>query len=469
MKLMNPKHPVKASWIRELAFRLDASPFISGALEARKTLDALNAQKEQLHTLTRGGMDGIYHAGREGRTWVDDRDYGIPFLGSSDILSADLSTLPLISKMQVASKPQFVIRERWTLITRSGTIGRTVYSRGEMDGMACSEHVMRVVPDDRKIHPGYLYAFISSKFGIPIVVSGTYGSIIQSIEPEHIATLPVPRFGKKLEQQVHDLVQEAADLRSEASSLVASGDVKLREFAGLPFLRRPEVAYPFGISIVSSRMIQRRLDAFFHSPFHSEPLSAIKRTTPHMPVSQLAESIVEPVRFKRIHTEAESHGIPFFGTSAIMNADPAPSYMLVRSNAFVQQCIVGESTVLIPRSGQVSGIIGSAVLPFGDLIGGAVTEDAIRVNCKSEVDAGFVFIALNSEYGRRQLKARSFGSSIPHLDVHNIGAVMVPKLPQSEHQEIGAIGHRSGRLRDLAIKKERAARALVETAIEENA
>jgi type I restriction enzyme S subunit len=52
---------------------------------------------------------------------------------------------------------------------------------------------MRVVPDAEKIPPGYLYAYLSSKFGVPLVVGGTYGAIIQHIEPEHIANLPVPR------------------------------------------------------------------------------------------------------------------------------------------------------------------------------------------------------------------------------------------------------------------------------------
>ena len=68
-----------------------------------------------------------------------------------------------------------------------------------MDGMACSEDVLRVVPDPDRILPGYLYAFLSSKFGKSLVVGGTYGAIIPHIEPHHIASLPVPRLGEELE------------------------------------------------------------------------------------------------------------------------------------------------------------------------------------------------------------------------------------------------------------------------------
>ena len=77
------------------------------------------------------------------------------------------------------------------------------YARPDMDGMACSEDVLRVVPDPDRILPGYLYAFLSSKFGVPLVVGGTYGAIIQHIEPHHIANLPVPRLGEEIEARAH--------------------------------------------------------------------------------------------------------------------------------------------------------------------------------------------------------------------------------------------------------------------------
>ena len=95
------------------------------------------------------------------------------------------------------------------------------YARPDMDGMACSEHVLRVVPDPDRILPGYLYAFLSSKFGVPLVVGGTYGAIIQHIEPHHIANLPVPRLGETVETRADELVQNAAAQRSKAAELRA--------------------------------------------------------------------------------------------------------------------------------------------------------------------------------------------------------------------------------------------------------
>jgi len=123
MKIAKLDVPVLSSWMEHNGRRLDSGPYLSGALEAKVLLDRLPAEKQPLHKVTKGGLAGIYHAGREGRTYVDDPAYGVPFLGSTDILAADLSWLPLLAKKQVAANPLFTIQEGWTLITRSGTIG----------------------------------------------------------------------------------------------------------------------------------------------------------------------------------------------------------------------------------------------------------------------------------------------------------------------------------------------------------
>ena len=60
MKLGNLKNPVMASWLREQSFRLDAPPFLSGAIEARKLLERLPVKKEPLALLTQGCNGGHF-------------------------------------------------------------------------------------------------------------------------------------------------------------------------------------------------------------------------------------------------------------------------------------------------------------------------------------------------------------------------------------------------------------------------
>lgn len=456
---------VPSAWLERDGRRLDCNPYMSGALEAKVLLEGLKARKDALRDVTLKGMAGIFNGPRFARSYVDDPQSGVPFLGSTDILNADLTSLPRLSKKQVAANPRLVVHADWTLITCSGTIGRMAYARPDMEGMAGSQHFMRVVPDAEKIPPGYLYAYLSSKFGVPIVVGGTYGAIIQHIEPEHIADLPVPRLSKKVEQEIHELVERAAQLRSDAAQLLIDATAELEKLAKLPHLEVPPSPTPFDASTVSSTALQARLDGFFHSRFHRDALRALEGTQTKA-LSELSSGIVEPLRFKRVAVDDPAFGIPFFGTAPLFWTDPTPNYFVPRKMRNIEQYLVDKKCLLIPRSGQLSGIIGSVVLPYGDIVGGAVSEDAIRVYFESEQEAGFGLIALTSEYGRRQLKARAFGSSIPHLDVKHIGLVRVPDPGPEKRKALGAKGARVAALRDEACRTEREARALLEAKIE---
>lgn len=460
---------VPSKWLENNGRRLDCGPYMSGAIEAKELLK--KHRTEPLSDLTAGYNGGIFNGPRFPRIYVENRAHGVPFLGSTDILHADLSFLSLLSKKQVDANPALILDEGWSLITCSGTIGRMAYARSDMKGMAGSQHFMRVAPDSENIDPGYLYAYLSSRFGLPIVVSGTYGAIIQHIEPNHIADLPVPRLGQ-IEKQVHDLVQEAANLRTKASEAVDDAMRALQQAAGMVGLHdHVSSGVGFGVRAVSSSNLIKRMDAVFHSPFHSEAVAVVSASSVGATtVEKIAESIVEPKRFKRVQIEDEEFGIPMFGTTALMWANPQPSFLTPKTMRGIDELIVDKKTVLIPRSGQVSGIIGTAVLPYGKIIGGAVSEHAIRIRCRNEIDAGYLFIALRSEYGRRQLKSRAYGSSIPALDVEQVGQIVVPDLQDRDvFEKIGKMGLRSAELRGQAIELENQARSLVEHAIEEAA
>lgn len=459
---------IPSTWLIEEEHRLDCGPFVKGGIEARKTLEGLRYPKAPLSDLTVNGIEGIYHVGQDKITWAEDRDNGMPFIRSADILKADLSNQPFISRKQVIDNYLFQCPVGSTLITRSGTIGRMAYMRPDMEDTAISQDVLKVCPDEQKIQSGYLYAFLSSKFGIPIITGGTFGSIIVHIEAENIADLPVPRLGST-EGKVHHLVQLASKKRVEATRTVEQAIELLESAAGLRKLdTNKSDGIPFSTGTISSSSILKRMDGAFHSLYHREVIETLNSApSSMMAVEEMSVSIVEPKRFKRIQIDDPTYGIPFFGTTELMWADPKSDTLLPKSMKGIDELIVDEKTVLIPRSGQVSGIIGTAVLPYGQLVGGVVSEHAIRVKAQNEIMAGYLFIALRSQYGKRQLKSRTYGSSIPSLDVSQIGKVLVPALSKDEITEIGSLGAKSSMLRSEAIDYETQARTLVERTIEE--
>ncbi|MBU2652459.1 MAG: restriction endonuclease subunit S [Bacteroidetes bacterium] len=448
MKIVNMDNPVTSHWLRKQGCRFDCKPFLSGAVEARILLEKLKVRKEPLQKVTLGGLDGIYHAGREGRTWVDDPEYGIPFLGSSDILNADLSHLPLLSKRQVLKNPKFTIRKDWTLITRSGTVGRMVYSREDMDGMACSEHVMRVVPDPEKIPPGYLYAFLSSRFGVPLVVSGTYGAIIQHIEPEHIANLPVPRLGKGEEEDIHNRVLKSAVLRSKAARQRADILREMEKLIGW----EPPIHECANISQASSSDVLRRFDAFHHSIGPLAGRNCLFDNSLSVPLADLVEDVFEPNRGARMKVENPDAGSTFLSSSAVFRTIPQGDYLISRKTKDFERLQISDRDLLLPRSGQLGGIIGHAVLPLQMNIGHCASEHLVRIRAIDQIWRNYLFAVFATEPGYLATIGTAFGSSIPSLDSKMIAEFRVPVVKNGKREAIAdAVAKYNENLSDAAL------------------
>ena len=170
-----------------------------------------------MQSLTAGHNGGLFNGPIFRRVYLFDPEHSVPFLGSKDMMTADLTTLPRLRKSDAESRSLSYLRLKpgMTLISCSGfNAGRRSYARPDMDGIWSSQDVLKVEPDPAKIPSGYLYAFLASQLGESLVKGSVYGSSVRHIEPHHLIDLPVPRFDPALEQKIHDLVEESARLRA---------------------------------------------------------------------------------------------------------------------------------------------------------------------------------------------------------------------------------------------------------------
>lgn len=459
---------VRSSWLEEGGRRLDCNPYMSGALEARDALKRLNAPKEKLKDVT----TGIFHAGRESRLWVDSPEYGVPFLGSSDILNADLSTLPLISKKRVQRNPRFILGEKWTLITRSGTIGRMAYVRPDMAGLACSEDVLRVVPDESRIPPGYLYAFLSSKYGVPLVVSGTYGAIIQHIEPEHIANLPVPRFGVNFELKIDELVNRAANLLSAYQLGINQATAELFRPSAIPNPSNHEWwldKSDLGFIISASKAEPLR------AWNHSLRITRIKDTITQVSHSQLGDLVDHEwlkwrVMFKRIDVPPE-YGIEIITQRPLFQLFPSGrwisrNYLLNHSPKYV----VPDRTILIAKQGTLGEdelycrcefITGTRALER------AYSDHCMRLVIKDKsIEPGYLFAFLRSNTGFRLLRSLSEGSKQQDLHWRTVPTIPIPRLNPESEIRIAELIYQAYDAKNCAVELYEQATKLIEEKIE---
>lgn len=452
---------VPSTWLEHNGRRLDCGPYMSGGIEAREILKRLSVRKNLLKELTKDGIGGIVNAGRIARIWVDDLEHGYPFLSSTDILQADLSTLSYIAKSVVKQNRQLLIKKNWTLITRSGSIGRMAYARSDMDGMACTEDVLRVIPDEDKVLPGYIYAYLGTKFGVPLVASSTYGSIITHLEPNHIADLPVPRLGE-VEEQAHELVQHAADLRSNANRMLEDQTNLLEwEIGGGPVEWECNAPQAFSVRSIMFSSKADRFDAFHHVGYVREAID--KAVVPLVEVHNFAKALYPPY-MKRIRID--EGGVEFLGGSDMMTLDQRGTSTISLKTPKIDQFIIRNGYVLFQCDGQRYGIFGRPILANRSLIGKAVSQHAMRLIPYDPLDSGYLSVFLATGFGRRLSMRFSAGSSIPSLNEEGARKILVYWPSKNRRHEISRIAEQAWENRALATDLEDQARTLVENAIE---
>lgn len=450
---------IPLSWLVDEERRLDCGPFVKGSVETKVALQNVKLNKSKLVDLTLGGLDGIYHVGQEKINWVYSDEYGIPFLRSSDVLKVGVSKKSLISKDQVRNNQLFKAHTGSTLITRSGTIGLMAYCRAEMSDTAMSQDILKVTPDISKVMPGYIYSFLSSKFGIPLVVGGTFGSIIVHIEAENIADIPVPRLGSREEREIHDLVEEASRLRSESSK---TKNEVISRISRMTRIGNSSSANTL-CSVVSSARLGRRMDAFHFSASVNDARELLGNNKFSRKLGDLVDDIFEPGRSSRIKVDSLDYGIPFLSSSEVFKLDPKGEYLISKNKTRnLGGLLLFDRDLLIPRSGQVGGIIGRAVLPMTTNYGDAASEHLVRIRCKNKDDAFYLWAVLIMDAGYKAIIGTAYGSSIPSLDCDMLKEIKVPWLDDENRQIITVLVEKYVSALGKAIKLDREAVRLTE-------
>lgn len=375
------------------------------------------------------------------------------------MLIADLSDLPLLRKKDAFSSKLSYLRLEpgATLISCSGTIGRTVYAREDMAEMWTSQHIMKVVPDAAEVEPGYLYAYLSSKFGVPLIVSGTYGAIIQHIEPHHIVNIPVPRLSDEIEKRISILIQEAADLRSSAQKNRELAILKVEQELKWESLKLYNLC-----NNISASSLNRRFDAFHHSYSVTSARNNLSDYPDATPLRAVVEEVFEPNRGARIKVDDQEFGVPFLSSSEVFRLDPTGEYLISKKTPNFDRLLIQERDLLLPRSGQIGGIIGKAVLPLPTYYGHAATEHLVRIRCLNREDAYYLWAIFASQPGYYAAIGTAYGTSIPSLDCELLSSLSIPWNKGSFREEIVDLVSKKVLNLNEAIQKERAAISLVE-------
>lgn len=437
--------------VRSIHFRSDASYHLSEGQHVQRSI----ASSPYPLLSIRQVADDIFIGNRARRVYVKNAKYGIPFLSSSDILKADLDNVKLASKKYTPDIERMSLKKGWTLISRSGTIGNCAFANAKHAQKLASEHVIRLVPNNI-LREGYIYAYLASKQGYSLLTQGTFGAVIQHIEPAYVASLPIPVAPESFQQEVDDLIQESARLREEAADALTEAHRILKSELHSSHTHNKIVSIK---NIYKSH--NQRFEANYYASENRELYDLMTQQFKCTRLKDLCERIFRPGIFKRQYVNTD--GITFLGGADILNATPSSYKQLSKLQ-------VKKMPELMPKQGTIlvtcGGTIGNTVYVDTQLASCAVSQHVMRLIPNGTVPNGYLYAFLSSDMGKKIINLFAFGSVIPQVEAHHLELLPVPILENNKMEHIDALCMRYVHCNEKAKENERQAISMVEQQID---
>ncbi len=170
--------------------------------------------------------------GRFKRHYVN-KEYGLPFLSGKNILQVNPLEIKYLSKLKHKKiLSSITLKKNIILVTRSGTIGRTMIAPEYYENFSATEHVIRIISSE-KMNPGYIYCFLASEYGRVLINKFTYGAVVDEIDDHQLASVPFPLpKDRRIIDEIGDLVLEANHKRNEAKKLEDNAVAELEKHIG---------------------------------------------------------------------------------------------------------------------------------------------------------------------------------------------------------------------------------------------
>lgn len=448
--------------------RLEASVFDVESKKAYQILEQCKYEKTNLISPD-GFVINAHYGGRLKRNYTSEWDSGaVGFIGSSEMLDTKPQPVKFMSSVK-NNIESLRVKEGTVLISRSGTIGNLTVVNKTLSKLLISEHAIRL---ECKEYPGFVYAYLKSRTGQSLINSKIYGAVIQQIEPEHLADIPVPTPPNELKQKINNLIMHSFSIRDEANQLLDEANkLLINELELRPINKMGTKQFKNNMNVnnysVKLSDLKGRFDASYHVPIVEAILESMKRKAEEITTlgdCRVSKRIILPGRFKRVFVE-EGQGKVFIGGKQLFEIDPSnKKYLSIAKHKekINKDLEIHENTILITRSGTI-GKVNMTPKHWEHWI---ASEHIIRVVPANKEIAGYLAVFLSSDYGYHLLTRHTYGSVVDEIDNKHVSQTQVPFLKNKEIQcWINSLALQANKLRYDAYQAEQKALKIMDDEI----
>jgi len=450
---------VKNTWLSDSDLRLDASYHLSDGVNTKRIIKIFcpyrtTPLKQEVLELFKGNIHK--------RVYVTSPKHGLMFYSASDMFKSDLNTGRYLSKKYSPHLRELELKKDWILITRSGTLGKVAYTTSDYEGKIGTDDLVRIKPSGKSIKKGYLYAFLSSRFGYSLLTQSGYGGVVKHIEPHHIENMTIPILPDDEQSKIDSLIAEAMDLRVQAQNeklqahLIFEGHTDFQ-----PRSKK------FGVQSFNNvaNNFHKRLDSSHYLNIEQPEKELSKSKYNSVNLGNLVKrKMFTAQRGKRNYIG--SNGIKFLSTTDISETNPlmVEKYLSWKT-AGLDTLIVQENWILISSSGQ--DILGSAFMVDKTYSNCAVNQHSIRVIVDENIISPFyVFGFLSLPKVKEYVRSGIYGSAVLTIDENFLKNIRIPILEDNRKNRIVELMKASVQNFEQACFLEKEAINLVEKEIE---
>ena len=199
--------------LSELDDRFDCSYHVPIAKTAVEILRKAKYSVTKIKDLTQE----VFIPFRFKRVYVTQK-YGLPFLLPSQITQIKFWERKFLSCSANSQNIESCkLQNDWLVISRSGTIGKTMYISHYLSDWIGSDDLLRVIPNNQKSHAGFLYSFFDSQYGHLQMQAAVYGAVIGHLEEHHIENIVIPEPSITIQTKIGKKVVQAFEYKEEAN------------------------------------------------------------------------------------------------------------------------------------------------------------------------------------------------------------------------------------------------------------
>lgn len=432
--------------------------------------NALNSRVVQIHfdkCLPLSVLSKVFNPPVFKRQFCKKSVNSVPYCQSSAVTNMLEGSNVFINKQQALST-NTIVKENQILVSGFGTIGSCRIVNSLSAGIAYANNVCRIEANENQ-KCGYLYAFLSSKYGFGQLNKNASGSVVRYIEAPGIKKTLIPILPDSLQSKIHNLIVQSTDLRVQANELIREshntfiGRLKIAEkrFELLNSFTEKSLGNVFirNKSSISSTSLRSRN----YSIRKSEIIKALKTSDWDELVNVLEQEPFYGARFKRIESNSKN-GLQLLSQGDLFDISPQGRIVSVKNIKNVQHEIVKKGTIVIPGQGTLgeNEIFAKAQYIWGYLEGRLIAGHAMRFIPSQKIPSGYLYCVLSSPLWFRLLRNSVYGTNLLGFIIPMINKYPIPRF-ESEFELL--IHNKINKAFDnltLAIESEKLAIELIE-------